>query len=301
MIFHAQRSAVQTCLHWRSMLASLALLATGSSGCIFQPYELDSEPSETEGERCSGGAEMHSQGPVVTKYNCSGVCTDLDSDPKNCGECGNACQGAEPKCENGGCVTDIVVCPENPNLELCDDEKCYAKCGEKCYDLLSDPNNCGECGNICETGTCDNGGCTTIGGHDCADGLSACGAENDKGYECVDLSQDERHCGECGTVCETGTCENGSCGGGICQNKGNTICGKDVTNVLTDADNCGECGIVCPEGVDCNSGVCGGVLCSEGKISCSGECMDLNTDEGNCGYCGHKCEADQTCVCGQCQ
>jgi hypothetical protein len=73
-----------------------------------------------------------------------GKCTDLSSDPQNCGSCFHACPPGQ-RCSGGTC------CP--PNLT-----GCYGTC----VDLSSDPNNCGACGQSCATcspcvgGTCMN-------------------------------------------------------------------------------------------------------------------------------------------------
>ncbi len=70
--------------------------------------------------------------------NCSGTCTSLQTDSKNCGKCGSAC-AAGKSC-----------------------------CGAKCVDLLTDSNNCGKCGAACsnnkkcKAGTCS---CPALGKH----------------------------------------------------------------------------------------------------------------------------------------
>jgi hypothetical protein len=63
---------------------------------------------------------------------CYGMCWDTDTDPSNCGMCGNVCSGTTPGC-----------------------------CSGSCKDLDSDNNNCGSCGNVCTGGkTCQNGECS---------------------------------------------------------------------------------------------------------------------------------------------
>ena len=78
-----------------------------------------------------------------------GICTNLKTDPRNCGTCGNLCfsiTGAAVVCCNGNCC-DVG--------ELC--------CDNSCTDVSSDSDNCGKCGNVCPTASpnCVNGTCVT--------------------------------------------------------------------------------------------------------------------------------------------
>ena len=64
--------------------------------------------------------------------------------------------------------------------------------GVACVDLMSNPNNCGTCFNVCS------GSGMTI---------SCCDAA------CVDNTSDPKNCGACGVVCEAGT----TCVANVCQ------------------------------------------------------------------------------------
>ncbi len=79
--------------------------------------------------------------------SCNGVCVDRQTDPANCGVCGNACAAGEI-CFGGLCARD---------------HRCGAgltNCNDVCVDLLIDPANCGACGNVCATGEiCFGGQC----------------------------------------------------------------------------------------------------------------------------------------------
>jgi Stigma-specific protein, Stig1 len=80
---------------------------------------------------------------------CNGICTDLNSDAKNCSACGNVCP-ADHVCQSGSCV-------------LCSGYGAGI-CSGVCMNLLSDNANCGSCGHQCApdelctfgvcTGTC---------------------------------------------------------------------------------------------------------------------------------------------------
>ncbi|HBI46395.1 MAG TPA: hypothetical protein DDY78_26620 [Planctomycetales bacterium] len=67
-----------------------------------------------------------------TSKGVAAFCTNVNTDPKNCGACGApACTGTTPGC-----------------------------CAGKCVDLATDNNNCGKCGASCATGTkCTAGVC----------------------------------------------------------------------------------------------------------------------------------------------
>ncbi len=67
---------------------------------------------------------------------CNGVCTAVDSDPANCGACGNACMGGDSICLAGNCACGTA------GMDYCD--------GVGCMDVSSDFNNCGACGHACD-------------------------------------------------------------------------------------------------------------------------------------------------------
>ena len=117
---------------------------------------------------------------------CGTQCTNLATDPANCGSCGNTCNG-------GTCGTGTAgrcSCPVGKAL-----------CNGTCVDLTSDELNCGNCNVGCsDGGTCTNSACT------CPVGQRACGGR------CIDVSGDNVNCGNCGVVCASGrSCANGSC------------------------------------------------------------------------------------------
>jgi hypothetical protein len=75
---------------------------------------------------------------------CGDRCSDLTTDPLNCGGCGKGC-GAGGKCDAGACF-----CPP------------ANQCGSSCIDPLTDKANCGYCGHDCRGTACDAGSCERI-------------------------------------------------------------------------------------------------------------------------------------------
>jgi hypothetical protein len=68
---------------------------------------------------------------------CNGSCTSLNSDPNNCGACGNVCGGSSPVCIQAVCGN----CPPP-----------YTVCSGVCKNLQTSASNCGACGIVCPLG-----------------------------------------------------------------------------------------------------------------------------------------------------
>jgi hypothetical protein len=213
-------------------------------------------------EQCSGGF-CTCDGALLY---CGSLCTDLNSDPANCGECGNACQ-AGFACTAGACSCDAPS----------------TVCDGTCTDLDTDAANCGACGNACpDTLSCVEGLCA------CAPGQLACGER------CVSADVDPNNCGGCGIVCgPTQNCTDGVC---ACP-AGFGACGGECRNLATDPDNCGRCGNACAVGAACDAGSC---ACPGRQTDCDGTCTDTRIDEQNCGRCGSTCSGRETCTGGAC-
>ncbi len=213
---------------------------------------------------------------------CDGACVDLQTDPANCGSCGDAC-GAAQTCAAGECVSD------DDGPDVCDGR---TDCDGQCVDAQSDPSHCGACGLACADGeACERGEC-----------VSACGAPLvDCDDACVDTDRDDAHCGACGNRCAPATrCEVGACVDepDPCP-VGSDDCSGVCVDVDTDPSHCGACGIVCAEGDYCSEGACT-PECAEGLVACGRSCVDLAFDADNCGACGNRCDTG-LCEAGVCQ
>jgi hypothetical protein len=213
------------------------------------------------------------------------TCTNTQTDPMNCGKCGNACMAGQV-CSAGACAS---MCGANST-----------QCGQSCVDTKNDNANCGKCGTACMMGqVCSQGACGT----NCGGGTKLCGTT------CVDTNVDPGNCGGCGTKCADGkSCVMGACAS-ICGN-GQTFCpGSEggagyCANEQTDNSNCGDCGKACGQGQVCAAGTCGS-SCGQGEKLCSGDagsyCANTNSDGANCGDCGVVCGQGQVCQAGKCQ
>ena len=85
-----------------------------------------------------------------------------------------------------------------------------AHCDGICVDTTTNVNNCGTCGNVCASGTCKRGACTSP--------ASGCvGTETMCPDGCTDTTSDPNNCGMCGNSCSGTQCLAGMCatGGGF--------------------------------------------------------------------------------------
>ncbi len=242
---------------------------------------------ETDAPLCSAGDCVASC--AEGEAECDGSCTDLATDPLNCGACSNVC-GAGQLCSNGGCASS---CAEG-----------LTECCGTCADITSDPDHCGGC--VCgDSGSAGAGGAAPAGeacAENCSDGVCVgtcpdpdgnpgCCDENAAydptkticGGACVDPDNNVQHCGDCFNLCAEGEkCSSGNCVSGCGETE--TECGSICAKLDTDPKNCGVCGNGCSASQVCSQGVCK-TACDSGLTNCGGSCVDLSSDPSHCGAC----------------
>ncbi len=210
--------------------------------------------------------------------DCDGI-TDEERASVNC-----TLDNADATCEAGQCV--ITACKSK-----------YGDCdGEDengCETLLTEIDNCGECGVVCEienaTATCSSGTCEL---DTCDDLFADC--NDDPGDGCETALNSPKHCGGCDEACpetEVGSgssyiCEENECklidcesGWANCDDDPDTTCDTDIFNSV---DNCGSCGRVCSSrSADrCIDGVCScgafGGSCHWPEVCCESGICDIS-------------------------
>ena len=127
------------------------------------------------------------------------ICHNLGSDPDNCGLCGNICpEGlvcSGSTCMNAASTIVPTVTPTvfvsgitTPNPVFCPSIG-LTFCNNACVDTKTDAENCGACGNTCQSPN-------TV----------CCGGK------CVNVNADPGNCGSCRQVCTaTSSCNTGTC------------------------------------------------------------------------------------------
>jgi Cys-rich repeat protein len=222
----------------------------------------------------------------------------------------NQCQTPTGFCDltTNTCVrcTQDANCPSG---RVCTNNTCQCptgqqSCGGQCVDVLSDAQNCGNCGNACNAGSaCQAGTCA------CGTGMTLCGGGIGGFGQCRDLQTDARSCGTCGNACPTGQlCDAGKC---ACRT-GETLCNGQCVDTSSDPNHCGGCDLTkaCAVGQACLAGKCvdgGATACADPTpdactVALRTACVNQQTDPLHCGGClNSACAGNEVCVAGNCQ
>ncbi|MEZ4296816.1 MAG: hypothetical protein R3B70_17755 [Polyangiaceae bacterium] len=244
----------------------------------------------------------------------NGCEANLETSAQNCGACGQACPtgpNATAVCQSGACG---LVCAGG--FADCDLDP-ITGCEQP---TLTDPSNCGGCGNVCVTPNatpgCAAGSCKIA---TCNLGFADCDLALANGCE-VALGNDTANCGACGNACPIPANATANCGAGTCGytcNAGFADCDGDPANgcevnLQSDPLNCGVCKSACNlpnANAACSAGICTVASCNAGFANCDGQAgngceINLLADPTNCGSCANACNlanAAQACVGGACK
>ena len=260
-------------------------------------------------------------GALVVVVACTDRRTDLGGDPTappafvdpDAGEITDDGNDLRSYCPSDRCPTGHTTCPNS--RFLCD------------IDLLTDPDNCGECGNACRSSAV--GGGSEV--YACVDGrcVMTCEVNNvldcdglpDNGCETSPLSND--HCGGCGNKCpaDKPCIDRGLWDYGCGCRPGELYCPNPFFPLLPCVDpenddaHCGACNNRCPPEGDgsetpppntyfgCHDSQCGTLKCKPGFADCDtvrdNGCEVPLLDNDNCGACGNKCQDGHRCAIGR--
>jgi hypothetical protein len=235
----------------------------------------------------------------VCSAMCNGQCTDIATDPRNCGMCGVDCTalpGVDPMrvtCTRGVCNVTGACVQGRAN--------CTSDSSNGCETAVTTVNNCGACNRMCAaTEPLCLPSTTDPSGYACGTGCVA-PANMRCGTTCVDTNSDANNCGRCGMICPGGgSCTMGRCTIACPAGMGNCD-GMDANGCETPTRNnplhCGGCGNVCTSGPNgsptCTNGQCV-LTCVAGFGNCdmnnaNGCETDLRTSAANCGACANAC------------
>jgi hypothetical protein len=331
----------------------LAFLTLFLAGCSLDPYHLDLTPGgdggrffddggiddRDGGTRVDAGFDRRDggDGGCGTEEICNGADDDcdgepdngfnLESDPANCGRCGNACArpGSSGTCEEGECVygclpnrhdndgdplngCEYACVVTNGGVEICDDldNDCDGNSlnddgVDEDFDTMSSEDHCGGCNQRCTAvnadAVCMNGLCTWDMAAGCDDGFrDVTSTVNGCEYRCpvTPIAVEETACDGQDEDCD-GVADDGNPEGGA-------ACGDSDGDCMPGTMQCRGGNLVCVGGTGP-----GPELCDGADNNCDGdidEPFDKDNDPRTCGPTCTACNlrnAVNQCTAGVCE
>jgi len=291
--------------------------------CDSTDNDCDGVVDEGADQFCGGSCSFEGCGCESPRLDCGSSgdfsnCVDVNSDPLNCGGCGNVCGGGL-SCIGGFCTFqdlcfDPNVCPPN---STCANASGTREC--RCNAGFEPNFNSTECIDVdeCSRGlhNCSGGSNNCInffGGFECLCGPGF----QDLGFGCVDINE----CAN-GFNCGNGFCSNfiGSfecvCDPGFAPHPISRVCqlvdecqagfledfrwcNGQCSHLPSDPNNCGFCGRTCFDNTFCDNGSC---ACDNDALTyCNSTCVNTETNTQHCGRCNSRCPTGAGCVNGSC-
>ena len=200
---------------YRAALVAWLAFVVGCAVEYTVPLETDGEGSaETSTDDDEDDEDGTCAPPLLA---CSDdQCIDPETDPANCGDCGNDCDPGgtcvEAECIDS-CSNSCDVITEVCVSGTCECRPGFDRCGGTCVDLDIDAAHCGDCGRQCvenDDGELELNLCRA---RDCVDDDVGCGPELSLcGQSCVDLETHPLHCNACNRSCNGDeVCIEGEC------------------------------------------------------------------------------------------
>jgi len=249
-----------TCVPYASQTTKLSNVTPGLTGCG-QAGGQCAQCADPDTASCTAG---QCSCPSNGEY-CNGVCKNLNTDPGNCGGCyqinssttdpTRVCSTAQvvtPSCQAGECNGACAA-----NWANCDEPQTKRAIGCN-INLLTNHDNCGQCGHKCSASQACVGGTCTCDPQQCTNGCC-----NGQGA-CIPYSgQSFSVCGSSGGAC-TSCVNNQECAstaqGGVCECDPNT----------------------CPTGCCNSAGVCYAGTSDELCGGAGGTCLNCTANQQTC-------------------
>src|SRR5579871_803002 len=234
------------------LLAASLLLTLGACG---------SKPitSGDSGHPGGGDGGQPGQDAGCQDTLCSGVCSNLSTDPQHCGSCAFDCTqlpgvNAGIQCVAGACEFTGNACQTGL-------AHCSAQADAGCDTNITTSMNCGACGVVCSGST----PLCTLGSNGIFSCSSGCTGQTPTlcNNQCVNTNTNPQFCGNCTTQCQAPANSSASCDGGMCGftcASGHHDCnGACVSNndPLTCGGSCSPCGSPANSSATCDAGTCG--------------------------------------------